>query len=49
MNTPPVRRAIVLGCLLQLFQQVAGINTVMYYSAKIISMAGISDNSQVRR
>ena len=45
-STPTTRRAITLGCLLQLFQQVAGINTVMYYSAKIISMAGIYDNSQ---
>ena len=44
-TTPSTRRAIVLGCLLQLFQQVAGINTVMYYSAKIISLAGISDDT----
>ena len=28
------------------FIQIAGINTVMYYSAKIINMAGFSDNSQ---
>ena len=46
MTTKSVRRAVALGCLLQLFQQVAGINTVMYYSAKIINMAGFSDNSQ---
>ena len=26
--------------------KVAGINTVMYYAAKIISMAGYSDNTQ---
>ncbi|KAB7507225.1 Proton myo-inositol cotransporter [Armadillidium nasatum] len=44
-QTHPVRRALILGCLLQLFQQISGINTVMYYSASIIAMAGI-DNDQ---
>ena len=29
--------------------KVAGINTVMYYAAKIISMAGYSDNTQVNK
>ena len=46
LTTPTVRRALILGCLLQIFQQIAGVNTVMYYSAKIISMAGFADDSQ---
>lgn len=46
MQSPPVRRALFLGCLLQMFQQIAGINTVMYYSATIIQMAGFWDTSK---
>ncbi|XP_069100999.1 proton myo-inositol cotransporter-like [Argopecten irradians] len=41
VKTPSIRRALIVGCSLQLFQQVAGINTVMYYSATIIRMSGV--------
>ncbi|KZS14487.1 Metabolite transport protein CsbC [Daphnia magna] len=46
LQSPPVRRALFLGCLLQMFQQIAGINTVMYYSATIIQMAGFYDTAK---
>ncbi|CAM9099722.1 unnamed protein product, partial [Hapterophycus canaliculatus] len=35
LEDPRIRRALVLGCGLQLLQQLSGINTVMYYSASI--------------
>lgn len=35
-----IRRALVLGCGLQLLQQLSGINTVMYYSATIFRFVG---------
>ena len=42
---PSLRPALVVGIGLAVFQQITGINTVIYYAPMIIQSAGISSNS----
>ena len=41
-----VRRAVFLGVLLQFMQQLTGFNIIMYYSPKILSIAGFSSTEE---
>ncbi|CAD5169659.1 unnamed protein product [Musa acuminata subsp. malaccensis] len=44
LKTKTVRRGLVAGVGLQVFQQFVGINTVMYYSPTIVQLAGFTSN-----
>jgi MFS family permease len=43
---PALRRALWVGCGLAIFQQITGINAVIYYSDKIFSFAGFTSPEQ---
>lgn len=40
-----IRRRILLGVFIQIFQQLTGINAIMYYAPQIFTNAGLASNS----
>ncbi|KAK7246538.1 hypothetical protein RIF29_41407 [Crotalaria pallida] len=45
--SPPIRRMLITGCGIQCFQQITGIDTVVYYSPTIFQNAGITGESEL--
>jgi len=45
-NNSNFRRSVGLGMLLQIMQQVTGINIILYFAPEIIKMAGFTDPSE---
>ncbi|KAJ8761522.1 hypothetical protein K2173_001657 [Erythroxylum novogranatense] len=43
----PVRKMMIAGCGIQVFQQITGIEAAVYYSPTIFQDAGIKGNSQI--
>ncbi|KAF8323026.1 general substrate transporter [Clavulina sp. PMI_390] len=47
ITVPTNRRALIIGCGLQLYQQLCGFNTLMYYSATLFKSIGFSNPTAV--
>ncbi|KNA22745.1 hypothetical protein SOVF_031630 [Spinacia oleracea] len=45
--TPSVKKMLIAGCGIQIFQQITGIDAVVYYSPTIFKDAGISSNTEL--
>lgn len=47
LTVPWVRRLIIIGAVLGIFQQFTGINAIMYYGTQLLENSGFSDNGAV--
>lgn len=47
LAVPWIRRLIVIGAVLGIFQQFTGINSIMYYGTQLLERAGFSSNGAI--
>ncbi len=47
LTVPWIRRLIVIGAVLGVFQQLTGINSIMYYGSQLLDRAGFSSNGAI--
>jgi len=45
LNTPWVRRIVLIGIGIAIVQQITGVNSIMYYGTQILQESGLSTNS----
>ncbi|HWH99573.1 MAG TPA: MFS transporter, partial [Propionibacteriaceae bacterium] len=45
VKIPWVRRLVITGCLVAAFQQMTGINSILYYGTQVLTEAGFSSNA----
>jgi MFS transporter, SP family, major inositol transporter len=47
LAVPWIRRLVVIGAILGIFQQLTGINSIMYYGKQLLQTAGFSSNGAI--
>ncbi|MCY1569079.1 sugar porter family MFS transporter [Staphylococcus pettenkoferi] len=47
LSSPWLRPTIIIGCIFALFQQIIGINAIIYYAPRIISKAGLDESASI--
>jgi sugar porter (SP) family MFS transporter len=47
LATPPVRKLLIIGLALAVFQQIVGVNTVIYYAPTILQQTGLGAGNAI--
>ncbi|GAA0517660.1 MFS transporter [Saccharopolyspora subtropica] len=47
LAVPWIRRLVIIGAVLGIFQQLTGINSIMYYGTQLLQTAGFSSNGAI--